>query len=70
MAHCITLRPIAGLVVANNVHVMTQYHGKYLATAPLLAAIGRKTSQMLENVGKHFFDKFKEIPDLTIFFSM
>ena len=36
-----TLRPIAGLVVAKNIHVMNQYNGKYLAPAPLLVTIGR-----------------------------
>ena len=40
---CTTLRQIAGLVVANNIHVMTQYHGKSVRDQSLLVAIGRKT---------------------------
>ena len=50
--HCTTLRQIAGLVRANNVHVMTHYHGKSVCYWSLLAAICWKTLQILENVEK------------------
>ena len=45
-----TLRPIAVLVVASNVRIMTQYHGKHIAKPQKKR---RKTLQTLQNVRKH-----------------